>query len=289
MRACLPTLLVLCGACAEPAAPGPGRVSRPMRVLPANSAATDLLIEVCPRERIVAIPDAARHWSMIADDLGHWAEKPVLARFTGEAVLALEPDLVIASTWSDRAPIEVLRSAGIRVVELPDAESWADLVASVELLGEELDERERAAAFCERLEARREALALLAQPRRRILPYANFGQGGSTSGSNTTLDLAIRLAGFENVAASADLKRHASISLEEVILLDPEVFLTASGRDGVASGASYLRGEPALAHLLAVKDDRIVVLPAELFSASSHRVLDAAEALAARVEVLFDE
>lgn len=289
MRACLPTLLVLCGACAEPTAPGPGRVSRPMRVLPANSAALDLLIEICPRERIVAIPAAARHWSMIADDLERWAEKPVMKRFTGEAVLAFEPDLVIASTWSDRAPIEVLRTAGIRVVELPDAESWEALVASVELLGKELDERDRAAAFCARLEARREALTLLARPRRRILPYANFGQGGSTSGANTTLDLAIRLAGFENVAASADLERHAAISLEAVILLDPEVFLTASGRDGVASGASYLRGEPSLAHLPAVKDDRIVVLPAELFSASSQRVLDAAEALVDRIDELFDE
>ena len=287
MRTWLTTLLVLLGGCTEPEPPPPPASGQALRVLPANSAAADLLIEICPRERIVAIPAPALFWSRIADDPGPWADKPVMQRFTGEEALALDPDLVIASTWSDRAPIEVLKQAGVRVVELPDAESWTDLIEAIELLGEELGEQARAKRFHASLEERRSALSDPGRPRHRVLPYANFGQGGSTSGANTTLDLAIQLAGFENVAATAQLARHAAISLEEVLLLEPDLFLTASGRDGVAAGASYLRGEASLQEMLALREDRIVVLPAELFSASSHRVLDAAEALVAEVEALF--
>lgn len=287
MRTWLPTLLVLLGGCSKPVPPPPPSMGQALRVLPANSAATDLLIEICPRERIVAIPAPALHWSVIADDPGLWADKPIMQRFTGEEALALEPDLVIASTWSDRAPIEVLRLAGVRVIELPDAESWPDLVEAIQLLGEELGEQGRAAEFHARLEQRRSGLSDPGRPRYRVLPYANFGQGGSTSGANTTLDLAIQLAGFENAAATAQLERHATISLEEVLILEPDLFITASGRDGVAAGASYLRGETSLKEMLALREDRIVVLPAELFSASSHRVLDAAEALVTEVEALF--
>jgi len=286
MRTWLTTLLVLLGGCTEPEPPPPSR-GQALRVLPANSAATDLLIEICPRERIVAIPAPALHWSMISDDPGPWEDKPIMQRFTGEEALALDPDLVIASTWSDRAPIEVLRRAGVRVIELPDAESWTDLIEAIDLLGEELGEQAKAERFRASLEERRSALSNPSRPSHRVLPYANFGQGGSTSGANTTLDLAIQLAGFENVAATAQLERHAAISLEEVLLLEPDLFLTASGRDGVAAGASYLRGEASLQEMRALREDRIAVLPAELFSASSHRVLDAAEALVAEVEALF--
>lgn len=288
MRPWPPVLLLLLLACGEPAAVNPGRVARPLRVLPANSAATDLLLQLCPRDRIVGLPGPARYWSVVADDPEAWADKPIMERFTGEAALALAPDLVITSTWSDRAPIEVLRAAGVRVVELPDAESWASLLEAITLLGAELGEVERATDLAGDLEARRAALADPERPPLRVLPYANFGQGGSTSGTSTTLDLVIELAGLVNVAAEAGLVRHAQLSLEEVLTLEPDVFLTASGRDGVAAGASYLRGEASLADLRAVREDRIVVLPAELFSTSSHRVLDAAEALVEQLAALDD-
>jgi len=286
MRPRFLALILLLVACGEPPAVTPERVERPLRVLPANAAATDLVLQVCPRDRIVGLPGPARYWSVVADDPEAWADKPIMERFTGEAALALTPDLVVASTWSDRAPIEVLRAAGVRVVELPDAETWASLLEAIDLLGAELGEPDRAADFAAGLEARRAALEDPSRPPLRVLPYANFGQGGSTSGSSTTLDLAVELAGFVNVAAEAGLVRHSQISLEEVLTHDPDVFLTASGRDGVAAGASYLRGEASLSDLRAVREDRIVVLPAELFSASSHRVLDAAEALVEHIAAL---
>jgi ABC-type Fe3+-hydroxamate transport system substrate-binding protein len=257
---------------------------RPMRVLPATAGATDLVVELLDPARVVALPVTAPAWSIVGDEPERWAHTPVLQAFTGEAVLTLEPDLLLVSSWTDPSPLAVLRGAGIPVLELPDARTWEGLLDSVRLLGEALDEVERAHELVSSLEGRRAALAATEREPLSILPYANFGTGGTTSGLETTLDLAIRLAGFENAAATAGIRRHEGLSLEQVLDLDPDVFLTSSGRDGVTAGATYLRGEQALAGLRAIREGRIVVLPAELFGASSQRVLDAAEALAAAVE-----
>ena len=182
--------------------------------------------------------------------------------------------------------MDSIAGAGIPVLVLPDAESWGDLVGTVDLVGRALDREEQASSLIARLEERKSALARASRPRLRVLPYSNFGAGGRTSGEGTTLDLVIQLAGLQNAAAEADIPRHGTVDLEQVLAIDPDLFLTATGRDGVDPGASFLRGENVLAGLEAVARDRILVLPAELFSTSSHHVLDAAEELARQVDAL---
>ena len=136
------------------------------------------------------------------------------------------------------------------------------------------------------LEERKSALASTSRPEWRVLPYSNFGAGGRTSGEGTTLDLVIGLAGLRNAAAQVGIPRHGSVDLEQVLAIDPDVFLTATGNDGVDPGASFLRNEDVLTGLQAITKDRILVLPAVLFSTSSHHVLDAAEELARQVDAL---
>ncbi|MDA1264416.1 MAG: ABC transporter substrate-binding protein [Planctomycetota bacterium] len=253
---------------------------RAVRILAATSGTMDLLAKLCEPERLVAIPAPARYWSIIAEDPEPWADHPLLHRFNSEAVLAFDPDLVLVSSWSAAAAIDTAGKYGIPVVTIPDSHSWERLVEGVELVGAAIGELERAAAFLAEIEARRAKLAERDRSQWSVLTYSNFGQGGMTSGSGTTLHLAIELAGMRNAAAESGLKQHPQISLEEVLIFDPDLFLTASGRDGVEAGASFLRGESALAPLDAIKQDHIAVISPELFSSSSHRVLDTAEELA---------
>ena len=145
---------------------------------------------------------------------------------------------------------------------------------------------QQAQALLANLEERKSVLARASRPEWRVLPYSNFGAGGRTSGAGTTLDLVIELAGLENAASLAGIPRHGTVDLEQVLAIDPDLFLTATGNDGVDPGASFLRNEDVLAGLGAITGDRILVLPAELFSTSSHHVLDAAEELARQVDAL---
>ena len=255
------------------------------RILPATSAAVDLLADLDLHDRVVAIPLAAFSWSVAAREPERWSEHTVLNALEGEAILALKPDLIIAAPWSYQGPLWVARSVNIPVLPLPDAKSWAEVEAGIALAGEALGVPERAQALMENLAARRLALKDADRPSRRMVVYSNFGAGGHTSGTGTTLDLVLTLAGMEN---AVDRKGHCELSLEEILSLNPEVFLTSTGRDMVSPGAEFLRGEPILSHLEAVEKGRIIVLPAEIFSASSHRILDAAEEVARRVDLLFN-
>lgn len=49
---------------------------------------------------------------------------------------------------------------------------------------------------------------------------------------------------------------------------------------------TYLEGEPLLAHLAALRNRRIVVLPVRLYSTTSYHVLDAAEEIRAQVALV---
>lgn len=255
------------------------------RILPATSAAVDLLADLELHDRVVAVPLAAFSWSVAAREPERWSEHTILNELEGEAILALKPDLIIAAPWSYQGPLWVARSVNIPVLPLPDAKSWQEIEAGITLAGRALGVQDRARALMQDLTARRSTLAGAGRPSRRMVTYSNFGAGGHTSGTETTLDLAIALAGMENAIGR---KGHCDLSLEEILSLNPEVFLTSTGRDMVSPGAEFLRNEPALSHLEAVEKGRIIVLPAELFSASSHRILDAAEEVARQVDLLFN-
>jgi iron complex transport system substrate-binding protein len=257
---------------------------RAQRILPATSAAVDLLADLDLHERVVAIPLAAFSWSVAAREPERWSDHTILHALEGEAILALKPDLILAAPWSDQRPLWVARSVHIPVLALPDAKTWPEIEAGIALAGEALGVQKRARALMDELTARRLKLTSAGRPSRRMVTYSNFGAGGHASGPGTTLDLVMALAGMENVVRR---EGHVELCLEEILSLNPEVFLTSSGRDKVSPGAEFLRNEPALSHLEAIEKNRIIVLPAELFSASSHRILDAAEELARRLDLLF--
>ncbi len=71
-----------------------------------------------------------------------------------EEVLLLEPDLVLAGTYTTRATVELLRGLGVRVEELPPASSFADVRANLRRLGELLGQRERAESLVVDLDRR---------------------------------------------------------------------------------------------------------------------------------------
>ncbi len=254
------------------------------RILPVTSAAVDLLADLGLHDRVVAIPRAAFSWSVAAREPEPWSAHKVLESLEGEAILDLKPDLVLAATWSYRGPLWVALSVHIPVVPLPDADSWEEVENGITLAGKALGVEDRARDLIKTLTERRSTLAGKDRRQLRILSYSNFGAGGHTSGPGTTLDLAVTLAGMENAVVN---RGHGEIGLEEILSLNPDVFLTSSGRDKVSPGAEFLRNDPTLAGLEAIQKDRIIVLPAELFSTSSHRILDAAEELARQVDLLF--
>ena len=260
--------------------------SRPARVLAGDAGLMEGLLELLDPERMAALPRTAMTYSVLREEPGVWAEHEVLKSFEAEDILDQDPDLVVVHAYQAGSTLDRLIERDVPVVLFPIATSWKETLATLEALARLVDEGERGARLIADLEGRRRALQTKA-PRSglRVLPYANYGSGGTTAGAGTTWQVMIELAGLRNAASEVGLDGHPEIDFEQLLAIDPDFFLVAlpEGQD-VGSAEALLRDEPLLANLRAVKQERFLRLPEHLYSAASHHLLTAAERIAAQAD-----
>lgn len=278
---------------AEPAAASSGP---PRRIVPASATAVDIVSALVPPDRIAAFPEQALEYSVLHEAGPELAGTPRFSAYVAEPVLALEPDLVVIEPWQSAETTQRLRSTGIRVLALPEVRGWSDARAALELVARELGETDSARSVLEDLDRRVESLRARAaeRPKLRGLCYSNFGGAGSTAGSGTTLHAMFELAGIVNLVAERGTAGHVGLSFEELLALDPDVIVVSQplrmpeGPAGDRGGASekLLLGEPALSGLRAVRERRIVRLPAWLFATGSHEMVHGAEVLSRELDAL---
>lgn len=257
-----------------------------LRIVPTTTAAAELLTLLAGPEDLLALPEQVDNWS--AQDFHHdgWEKLPRFARYLAEPLLVLRPGLVVNHDWQAADTTRVLKDSGIPVLTLGSGTSYADLRAAIEKLGGALQRDERARTALAALDAR---VAALAGKRAqlagvRALVYTNDGSGGWASGAHTTADTVLALAGLAN--AGAELQGHANMGFERLLVLDPDLIVTgaqARGEQGSTTRSVIERTE-ALASLRARREQRFVVLPAELLSSDSQHIVDAAEKLQAEAQ-----
>ncbi|MEL7097485.1 MAG: ABC transporter substrate-binding protein [Pseudomonadota bacterium] len=162
-----------------------------------------------------------------------------------EEVYLLEPDLVLAGTFTAPATVSMLRNLGIRVELFSPARSLADVPKLAAQMGAALGREEAAAEMIAAYEA--ELASLSAAPPRRpraALTYVN----SYTSGPRTLAGDILAAAGFDNVASEAGIERGGTLHLEQLVLLGPEVVIEGTNYPGTSRAEDNL-GHPALAAL----------------------------------------
>jgi len=265
----------------------------PRRVLLGNASAADMITALIGPERLAALPEQAFKYSILADEPGAFAGVPTFARFEAEVVLAFDPDLVVVDPWAAIETVARLRELGVKVLSLPEVVALDDVRESLRILGLALGAEERASAVLSDLDARVAALRADA-PRRAglsAMSYSNSGAGGWSAGSGTTHDELITLAGLANATAEAGRRDHVRTSFEDLYALDPDFLIVGDyGRDEEeAAPARYVYAEPALADLRAVRERRVILVPARYFAASSQEIVAGAEVLARAVDAWLAE
>jgi len=162
-----------------------------------------------------------------------------------EEVYLLQPDLVLAGTFTAPATVAMLRNLGIEVVLFSPATALGDVQKLVTQMGAALGREDAAAQMIADYEATLAALS--AEPPRRpraALTYVN----SYTSGPRTLAGDILRVAGFDNVAAEAGIERGGTLQLEQLVLLGPEVVIEGTNYPGTSRAEDNL-GHPALAAL----------------------------------------
>lgn len=264
---------------------------RARRILPMSASAVDYALALAPREHIVAVPSTVLNYACSLQGGEPWPADAMVREFSAEAMLAHDPDLVIAHVWQiPGEALDMVEAAGVPVLRLGEVRSLQDILESVRLVASAVDEPRAGAQLVYDLEQRAAVLRADQAQRAglRAMAYTNFGSGGWTAGAGTTADVIIGLTGMQNAGAADAREGHYELDIERLLVIDPDVILFSEGTNEYSASRTFLENEPALASLSALERDQLVSLPAPLFSTNSHHVVDAAERLAKAVDALVE-
>lgn len=275
-RGWLAALLLAAATVGAAPAPAPSAAPQtpPKRIASLNLTADEVLVEILPVERLVAVTAAA-------DDEGTsnivGRVPPGVARFRKadlERLVALAPDLVVVSEYTDPDFLYLLERSGLRYHRMEGLRSLAGNREAILRLGEAVG----ATAGAEKLVARYDAvLADLAAKLRGVTrPRVMYWASGMTAGGDTAIGALIESAGARNVGAEIGVAGIGAVGAERAFVADPDVVLI-----GVWPGArKSLVEHPLLSRLRAVREGHIVEMPTELLVTLSQHAADASWYLA---------
>jgi iron complex transport system substrate-binding protein len=255
-----------------PAAAAP---ATPQRVASLNLSADEVLIEILPPERLVSVT----RW---ADEVGTsnivGKVPPAIFRIHKvdmERLVALAPDLVVVSEYTDADFLRLLERSGIRHHRMKSLSSLPGVRAAIVDLAREVGASAEARPLLARFDATLLDLdrRLAGARRKRVLYWA----GGMTAGGDTAIGALIETAGGINVGREMGVAGIAPPGAERAFVTDPDVVLVGTWPLAVES----LKRDPLLSQLRAVREGRIVVMPNELLVALSQYTADACWNLAA--------
>jgi iron complex transport system substrate-binding protein len=251
------------------AAAGVRAAPAPRRIASLNLTADEVLVEILPTDRLVAVTAAS-------DDVGTsnvvGRVPPSVARFRKadlERLVALAPDLVVVSEYTDPDFLYLLERSGLRYHRMEGLRSLAGNRQAILDLGAAVGAR----AGAEKLVARYDAvLAELAERLRGVTrPRVMYWASGMTAGGDTAIGALIDSAGARNVGAEIGVVGIGPVGAERAFTADPDVVLI-----GVWPGArESLVQHPLLSRLRAVREGRIVEMPTELLVTLSQHGADA--------------
>jgi ABC-type Fe3+-hydroxamate transport system substrate-binding protein len=246
----------------------------PKRVASLNLTADEVLVEILPPARLLAV-------TAFADEKGTsnvvGRVPPSVTRLPKadlERLIALQPDLVVVSEYTDPDFLYLLERSGLRYHRMQGLRDLPGYRKAILDLGAAVGASERAQALVARYDT---VLADLARrlrdvPRPRVMYWAS----GMTAGADTAIGALIESAGARNVGAEIGVAGIAPVGGERAFVADPDVVLL-----GVWPGArEALVQHPLLSKLRAVREGHIVEMPTELLVTLSHHAAEASWYLA---------
>ena len=249
----LAACLLAVSAGSLPVAAASAADSAPRRVVSLNLCTDQMLLLLADRDQILSISwlGADPEESAYAD----LAEGLRLNHGRVEEILPLQPDLVLAGSYTAPFTVALLQRLGHRVLVLPPAETLDSLEAHLLILAEALGQGPRGEAMVAELQGRRARLRAGAPDP--PVPALVLRAGGFTTGAGLTHEL-MQLAGLRNLASELGLDSWGSLSVETLLRTEPAVLIVPSYRRHEASLANATLEHPALRGF---RQGRVVVEP----------------------------
>ncbi|MCC7250624.1 ABC transporter substrate-binding protein [Hyphomicrobium sp.] len=231
--------------------------SPPRRIVAINPAMVETVVAIGALDRLVGIggkvsyPEQVRGLPSVGGALG----------FSVEAVLALDPDLVVMAVGTDAAAqlTRPLSAMGVPIF-LATYSDFASILNYMRRLGDALGLRDGADRLVARMQGTIAELASKLKDRPRLGVYMETGAAGTaafqTVRAGHYADDGIRLAGGRNVFTLAGPRQ---VTVEGIADADPDVIVVLASDPSLKP--EDVAGRPGWTALRAVREKKVAVLP----------------------------
>jgi iron complex transport system substrate-binding protein len=250
----------------------------PQRIISMAPSNTEILFAVGAAEQVVGrdeysdFPPEALEVTSIGSTYGE---------LNTEAIVALEPDLILVAEITPIEQIEALSALGLTVFQVPNPMSFDDLFDNFETVGLITGQQEPAAELVESFAARVDAVeAAVADASTVRVFYEVDGTDPTapwTTGAGTFQQVLIEMVKGENIAA--DLQGWGSMSLERIVERDPEVIIFGEG-PWVPTTSESLAQRSGWGGISAVLDGKVYGVDTNWVDRPGPRLVDALERFA---------
>lgn len=251
----------------------------PARIVSLNQCLDAILVELVPTQRIAALSHYSR--DPLRSPIAALAARLPITYETAEEIVALRPDLVLASRHSAIPTRNALRRVGVRYELFDVALSVEDSIAQIRRIAALVGNAAEGEALVARIQHAIDVARLPAGAPR--LTAAVYETGGLTAGSNTVTDDLMQIVGFDNLAARHGIKTHAPMPLELIVATPPDLLLVGDIPASAGTQAARIVHHRALRKLPSARRE----FPARFMYCSGPTIVEEVAALAAARDAVY--
>ncbi len=256
------------------------KTASPQRIVSLAPSHTETIYALGLADRLVAVTDYCNYPPEAE-------KKPSIGGFSTpniEEVVAMDPDLVLATSIHETEIIPQLEDKGLTVVAV-NPTTIEEVIASITLIGKVTGAEGAAASLVKDMEKRIKAVTdktgMLAPDERPKTYYVVwFGDEGlMVAGSDTLQNELIAIAGGKNIGI--EVSNYANIDIETVIVLNPDIIIVGTSHgSGGEQTFEYIQTETRLKDTDARQNGRIYSINSDLASRPAPRIVEALEKFA---------
>jgi iron complex transport system substrate-binding protein len=244
----------------------------PERVISVSPVITEIIFALDKGDKLVGRTDYCDYPSEASkvQSIGSLTDPNI------EQMVALKPDIVIASAHFKEEVLKKLESLNIKVVVLYGPEEFEGAYSTITNIAKVLNADSKGTEVVDKMKAKvADITAKVASVKEKPSAYyvVGYGQGGDfTAGSDTFISKMINMSGATN--AAEDVKGW-NYSIEKLVQKDPNIIICPN----TFKGDNGLINSPGYKDLTAVKQNKVVYIDENLINRQGPRLADGLEAL----------
>ena len=245
--------------------------AKPIRIISLSPSATEILFALNADSQVLAVDDNSNYPARVP--------KSDLSSFTPnvEAIAALNPDLVVLQINATNAKTvrDALTKIEIPVFVEPAAKNVNDTYKEIRLIGKVIDKEKAAKKLIAEMKSRIKKALVTNKNKSKLKFFHELDNTLYTATSKTFIGSVYKDFGLINVADAAsgsDSSGYPQLSAEYLIKSNPDLIFLADAQYG--ESIDSLKARPGWSAISAVKNNRIIALPADIPSRWGPRIVD---------------